>query len=140
VFEGFQAAFLDFAGRDVISFQQETTQVTCSRDRLQTSETKNFKVKAPVLCAVFEPNSNTLLMSMRTSGLRLWDMANARPLGEALRADGDLVNAAVAPTQHLLATGSRNHTARLWDSRPSASLASPLFRSGLRLISPPKIE
>jgi WD40 repeat protein len=140
VFEGFQAAFMDSAGRDVISFQQETTQVTCSRDRLQTSETKSFKVNTPVLCAVFDPNSNTLIMSMRAGGLRLWDMANARPLGEALRADGDLVNAAVAPTRHLLATGSRNHTARLWDSRPSASLASPLFRSGLSPLSPPKVE
>jgi len=140
VFEGFQAAFLDSAGRDVISFHQETTQVICSRDRLQTSEAKSFKVNAPVLCAVFEPNSNTLLMSMRTGGLRLWDMANARPLGEALRADGDLVNATIAPTRHLLATGSRNHTARLWDSRPSASLASPLFRSGLGPVSPPKVE
>ena len=140
VFEGFQAAFLDSAGRDVISFHQETTQVICSRDRLQTSEAKNFKVNTPVLCAVFEPNSNTLIMSVRTGGLRLWDMANARPLGEALRADGDLVNAAMAPSRHLLATGSRNHTARLWDSRPSASLESPLFRSGLSPVSPPKVE
>jgi WD40 repeat protein len=140
VFEGFQAAFLDSAGRDVISFRQETTQVICSRDRLQTSETKSFKVNAPVLCAVFEPNSNTLFMSTRKDGLRLWDMANTGPLGEALRADGDLVNVAVAPTRHFLATGSRNHTARLWDPRPSASLASPLFRSGLNPPSPPKIE
>jgi WD40 repeat protein len=60
--------------------------------------------------------------------IQLWEAATGKPLGTRMQGHTDWIESlAVSPDGKLIATGSRDGTARLWDATTSKALGEPLL-------------
>ena len=74
----------------------------------------------------FSPNS-TMLATVSTSTVQIWDAANRQQIGSPLAGGTGPVDSAVfSPDGTILATGSRDGTVRLWDVATGQQIGSPL--------------
>jgi WD40 repeat protein len=81
----------------------------------------------------FSPNGKVLVTTNYRS-VHLWDVATGRPIGPTFRRSDDdpvvhkdwIEALALSPDGKVLATGSRDSTARLWDATTGLPLGEPL--------------
>ena len=74
----------------------------------------------------FSPNS-TMLATVSTSTVQIWDAANRQQIGSPLAGGTGPVDSAVfSPDGTILATGGRDGTVRLWDVATGQQIGSPL--------------
>jgi WD40 repeat protein len=74
--------------------------------------------------AAFSQDGSLVLTFGRSRSARLWDPATSRPLGEPFAHDQEIFDAAFLPGRPVVATASRDGTARLW-SIPSPMAGTP---------------
>jgi WD40 repeat protein/tetratricopeptide (TPR) repeat protein len=94
-----------------------------------------MRTAAPVWAVAFSPDGTTLLTGDGTVNadqgeVCRWDVATRKEIGAPLRHRGKVAAVAFSPDGKLIASGSRDGTARLWDAATGETIGQPMAHQG----------
>jgi predicted Ser/Thr protein kinase/ribosomal protein S27E len=107
------------------------------RANLAACRRRNVTLKAvldsshPVVAVAFRPDGKAVLTGSRDGTARLWDAADAAPIGRALQhGNGVIIVVAFSPDGETILTGSADGTARRWSAADGTPIGQPFRHDG----------